>query len=422
MQTGQQIELEVDRDLAGFFTRCAIAARVASNDLIVAWREDCRRAQPVRIYARKLLKEPGPRQERPRPPENADWTESVKPLLQDAEGAAVSGPFQWARYGLGGLRPLLNRQRESDRPWFNEVLANAVKGGYIDGETADRRFYRKQSRWPKLKDKGRRLAFRADNGVGTVRVSGRWLYLPGSPGRWVKLKEPLRWAGKEIRECRVREQGGRWFAGVRFDITPEEYGQGCGVGTIGMDLGLENFLSVARPGDTEATVQKLDGPEPLKRSLGSLRRKQRELSRKQQGSKNRQKAKVAVARAHRRVGCIRKDFLHKLSHDLTAEAEMVQVESLSIKGWQKRWGRKTSDLAPGEFLRQLEYKAGWRGGEFLRAEWHFPSSQLCHQCGWKAGRLKLSVRKWWCEGCGEWRDRDANAALNIRDYRPGASG
>jgi len=115
---------------------------------------------------------------------------------------------------------------------------------------------------------------------------------------------------------------------------------------------------------------------------------------------------------------IRKDFLHQVSHRITASAEVIQVEDVSIKGWQRMWGRKTSDLAPGELLRQLEYKARWRGGTFLKVARDFPSTQLCHDCGHRNGKLHLEVRRWRCPGCGMAHDRDANAALNIRDYGP----
>ena len=187
-------------------------------------------------------------------------------------------------------------------------------------------------------------------------------------------------------------------------------------------MGLNNFATVARPGDTQCTVEKVEAPEPLKCSLGSLKRAQRRLNRRKKGSNNFKKAVKSVAKRHSRMASIRKDFLHQLSHKLTGEAETVQVESLSIKGWQKRWGRKTSDLAPSELLRQLGYKALWRGGEFIKLDWHFPSSKLCHGCGYKLDKLGLSERVWHCPGCGQRNDRDANAALNIRDYRPGASG
>ena len=96
------------------------------------------------------------------------------------------------------------------------------------------------------------------------------------------------------------------------------------------------------------------------------------------------------------------------------------METLSIKGWQRLWGRKTSDLAPGELLRQLKYKATWKGGRFVQADRHFPSSQLCHGCEERGDRLALDVRTWTCAHCGSILDRDANAALNIRDW-PGAT-
>ena len=270
-------------------------------------------------------------------------------------------------------------------PWFREVSQNAVKGGYIDAQDAIDRYNEGQNRRPKFHGKSQRLAFRADNGVGTIRVSGRYLLLPEKAGGAVKLKEPLRWPGKEIRTCRIWQKAGKWFATLTFEITPEEYGVKCGDGVVGIDLGLKTFATIAWP---DGTVEKVNAPEPHKRSLRALRRANRRLSRKQKGSQNRRKAVKAVGRQYYRMANIRKDFLHKLSHRVTAGAETVVVESLSVKGWQKLWGRKASDLAPGEFLRQLGYKAEWRGGEFIKADWHFPSSQLCSHCGERGGSCR----------------------------------
>lgn len=432
----QQIELDPRDWQLPVLASNAIAARVGHDDLIMAWRANGERMRKPAVFARKLLRRPGPRQIREVPdlrhiePVIAEGLSrpglvSVKNMLapeSEVKYASDRGPLQWSRYGLGDYRPLLNAEKYHWHPWFSQVSQNAVKGGYRDAEDAIRRFYSGQNRRPRLHGRRRRLAFRADNGVGTVRISGRYLILPEKAGGAIKLKEPLRWPGKEIRECRVWEKAGRWQVSVRVCISPEEYAQRCGVGTIGLDLGLHTFVAIARPGDTQDTVEKREAPKPLERSLASLRRAHRKVSRRKAGSKNREKAVRSLARRQRRMESIRKDFLHKLFHELTAEAETVQVESLSIKGWQKRWGRKTSDLAPGEFLRQLEYKAGWRGGGLVKAEWHFPSTQLCHGCGWQSGKLNLSVRQWRCGGCGRENDRDANAALNIRDYQPGAVG
>ena len=360
----QVIELDPSVRQGAAFYRHAAAARIARNDLVALWREEGKRLPGFRLRS-------------------------------------------------GELRPEVNGVKYAVHPWFRELSQNAVKGGMIDALDAIERYYKGQNRRPRFLGKNSRLRFRIDNGVDTVRVDGSHLVLPRI-GR-VRMKEGLRWPGKAIRECRIRERGGSWYASVRLEIEESEYAGRCGTGVLGIDLGLRTFATIAYPDDR---IEKVQAPEPLKRSLRSLRRSQRKLSRRKAGSKNRAKARRDVARRHRRMANIRKDFLHKLSDRVTSSAEVVQVEDLSIKGWQRLWGRKTSDLAPGELLRQLEYKARWRGGRYVEVARDFPSTQICHVCDYRNGKLGLEVRWWRCPGCRTLHDRDANASLNIRDYGP----
>lgn len=370
----QEIELDPTGAQRELFISHAHAARVARNDLIAQWREEGKRLPGFRLK-------------------------------------------------LAELRPWMNRDKFQRHPWYKGLSQNAVKGGYIDAEDAIVRYYKGQNRRPRFLGKSARLRFRADNGIGSVKVSETdRMELPviGT----VRMKEPLRW-DSVIRECRIKEMAGRWYASVRMRIDDDEYPHRCGEGVIGIDLGLKDFAVIAYPGDTEEDVTKVEAPEPFKRSRRALRRAQRRVSRRKKGSKNHKKAKLNVARKHRRMANIRKDFLHKLSHRLTTGAQVIKVETLSIKGWQKMWGRKTSDLAPGEFLRQLEYKAAWCGGNFVKAQWNFPSTQICHDCGAKTGpvgKSGLKVRRWTCSACGKKHDRDANASLNVRDYESYSSG
>ena len=331
-----------------------------------------------------------------------------------------SGPLEAdSRLKLVQLRPEVNRVKYERHPWFRELSQNAIKGGMIDAQEAIGRYYRGQNQRPRFHGTHRPLAFRADNGPGTVPIGCKRIQLPAKMGGTLKTKEALRWPGKVIRECRIRRKADRWYASVRVEIDQDEYGQCCGDGVAGIDLGLSTFATIAYPDGTHRTVQ---APQPFRRSMKALRRAQRKLSRRKPGSSNRAKAKLAVAKRHRRMTDIRKDFLHKLTHELTSGVAVVHVEGLSIKGWQRRWGHKSSDLAPAEFIRQLEYKLLWRGGEMVVLPWHFPSSQVCHECGARGGKLSLDVRQWICESCGAVLDRDANAARNIRDFRPGATG
>ena len=369
IQICQVIELgPTGEQVARFYRHCA-AARIARNDLVALWKG-----------------------EGDKPP--AERTNYLR------------------------LRPRFNSSKRNERPWMAEVSQNAVKGGLIDAEDAIRRFYKKESRAPRFHARGKRDSFRCDNGVGTVKVDGKTLVLPAKCGGQVRMKESLRWPGKMIRRCRVRRKADRWFASVAVEIDQAEYGQKSGAGTVGIDLGLHTFVVLAPPGAGEAECVKVDAPAPFRQAQKRMRLYQRRLSRCKRGSKRRRKAVTRVAKLHIRIDDVRKDFLHQLSHRITAEYAQVNVETLSIKGWQRRFGRKTGDLAPSEFLRQLQYKTSWRDGLLDSLPWNFPSSKLCHDCGWRYAGLTIAERRWACLRCGVVHDRDANAALNLRDYGP----
>ena len=372
MLIAQIIELAPDKAQIDAFYRNASGARISRNDLIIMWREEGKRLPGFRMSNNEL------------------WR-----------------AFTAVKYDA--------------HPWFRDISTLAVRGGMRDALDAIKRYYSGQARRPKLHGKyGKRRGFRIDNGVGTVAIDGLRLALPSKAGGSVRMKHALRWPKKKIRQCRIFEKAGRWFASVLVDIDKAEYPHRAGEGPVGIDLGLKTFATIAWADDR---IEKVDAPEPFKRSLKSLRRAQRRVSRRKLGGRNRAKAQIAVNKRHFRMANHRKDFLHKLSHQLTANAEIVKVENLSIKGWQKLWGRKTSDLAPASLLRQLKYKAEWRDGAFKECPWNFPSSQLCHDCGYKHSELTLSMREWTCPACGVLHDRDANAARNIRDYSfPAGSG
>ena len=100
---------------------------------------------------------------------------------------------------------------------------------------------------------------------------------------------------------------------------------------IGIDVGLKAFYSDSN-GNTVAN------PRPLKSLQRKLRREQRRLSRKMPKSRNREKARICVARLHERIANIRRDFLHKLSTRLARENQTVAVEHLNIKGMLRNVG------------------------------------------------------------------------------------
>lgn len=177
---------------------------------------------------------------------------------------------------------------------------------------------------------------------------------------------------------------------------------------VGIDLGLKDFAILN-------TGRKINNPRILKNLEKKCRKLAKAVSRKVYDSNNYKKAKLKLARFHKYIANIRKDFLHKLSTNLIKEYDIICIEDLCFKGFMKSNKAKSyQDVAQSEFIRQLEYKAEWYGKTISKIDRFYPSSQLCSNCDYKNHDLKnLDIREYDCPICGTHHDRDINAAINI---------
>lgn len=188
---------------------------------------------------------------------------------------------------------------------------------------------------------------------------------------------------------------------VKSESVPEKTGNAAG-----FDFGLKTFL-------TSSDGEKIKSPEPLKRSLKGIKKANRELSGKTKGSKNRKKARINLARKHKKIKNQRKDFHFKLAIYLCLTYDFLFFESLCMAGMKKLWGRKVSDLGFNKFL----IIVGWHCNKFDKTlhciDKFYASSKTCHKCGYKNKELTLKDRIWICPDCKSELDRDLNAAINI---------
>ena len=204
----------------------------------------------------------------------------------------------------------------------------------------------------------------------------------------------------------TKDEADRYFVSILLeeDIKPLEVTPKM----VGLDLGLKSMV-ITSDGHTYGN------PKFFARDAKKLLMAQRRHAKKKKGSKNRDKARLKVARIHKKIADRRRDYQHKLSTQTIRENQVVCVESLQVKNMVQNHclAQAISDVGWSEFVRQLEYKAAWYGRTLVTIDKWYPSSKRCFDCGHMLDSLPLDVRSWVCPECGAQHDRDINAAQNI---------
>jgi len=296
-------------------------------------------------------------------------------------------------------------KKEAELSFLKEVSSVALQQGLRHLQGAFTNFFAGRAKYPNFKKK--RNGGSAEFTKAAFRYTGGQVYL-------AKCAEPLpvRWSrllpkGADPSSITVKLSGaGRWTVSLLVDVDieplpPVEK-------EVGIDLGISALLSLS-------DGEKVTNPKGLKAKSGKLRKAQKALSRKVQGSNNRHKARLRVARVHAEIADARKDMLHKLTTRLVRENQLIAVEDLAVKNMVKnhKLAQAISDASWGELVRQLEYKCDWYGRRLVKIDRWFPSSKRCNSCGHTVDKLPLSIREWDCPSCGVRHDRDINAAINV---------
>ena len=310
-------------------------------------------------------------------------------------------------------RVITQAKRTPERAWLTEVASVALVQACQDA----RRAYRNWFDSLKGRRKGRRVGhprFRTKHGRQSIRLTRNGFAFHGTRLYVAKVGQVrVRWS-RELPSVPssvtvIREPDGRYYASFVVDREPSPLPAVSR--TAGIDLGLIAFATIAT-GD--GTVETLANPRLLRAAERRLAIAQRQLSRKQKGSKNRTKARLRVAVAHRRVRDQRADHHHKLALRLIRENQAIAVEDLAVAGLARtRLAKSIHDAGWTTFVRLLEAKAAQYGRRVVKVGRWVPTSQRCSACGHRDGPKPLGVRAWACPACATGQDRDVNAARNI---------
>ena len=303
-------------------------------------------------------------------------------------------------------------------PWLKNVDSLALANAQINLDRAYSNFFRNPKHFCKPRFKSKKAGYASystNNQHGSVRIERNKIKLPKIG--WVKLclHRPLMEKSTIKTVTIIRTSTGKYYISivVKYEnqilpVIPKNF--------LGLDFAMHGLFKDSNGDDA-------DYPKFLRKVEKKLAKAQRKLSKKQKGSLNREKQRRRVAILHEKVANQRRDFLHKKSRELADNYDAIGVEDINIKGMSKHkkggkfsFGRSLSDNGWSMFIKMLEYKLRSQGKQLIKIDKWYPSSQLCHVCGYKNTETKnLSVREWDCPKCGSHHNRDKNAAINIRE-------
>ena len=301
---------------------------------------------------------------------------------------------------------LTKMKRNPKLKWLCEANAQSLNAALKNLVTAFKNLSEGTSRYPKRKNRHGQQSVAYPQGV---KIKGKYIYFPKLG--WIRFRDNRKIEGKIKTVTLSKNCAGEYYASVLFEdkplLKPKQKLEEQKV--LGVDLGITPFAATS---DSEIIFN----PRHYVRNESNLRRKQKKFSKTQKGSKRREKARIKVAKCHRKTKNTRKDFHQKISSDMIAHNYAIIVEDLNVEGMVKnhKIAKHIQDAGWGEIQRMLEYKCEWNGKHFVKVDRFYSSSKTCSTCTMINYDLSRGDKEWECMHCGMIHDRDCNAALNLR--------
>ncbi|MEK0193725.1 MAG: transposase [Oscillatoriales cyanobacterium] len=306
-------------------------------------------------------------------------------------------------------------KQTTERAWLSEVSNIPLQQSVADLETAFKNFFQSC----KGKRKGRKVGYpkfkkRTNSQSARFRIGG--FSIKGEEVYLAKIGNIKPIWSREIPSdptsvTVIKDCANRYFLSFVVEVEPVQVE--AKHMSVGIDLGIKTFAVMSDGGKAKSpSCKKLDK---------KVRKLQKQLARQQKDSKRRHKTRIKIAKTHNRIADLRQDFLHKLSTKVVSENQTIILEDLNVSGMVKnrKLALVISQQGWYEFRSLCEAKSEKFGREFrVISRWE-PTSQVCSDCGFKWGKLDLSIRSVLCLSCGIEHDRDENAAKNINQVGMG---
>ena len=363
---------------------------------------------------------------------NEFYIENILPIKSKATPLEIQKVYKT-------FKPKTEKEWKVIYPYMKDVSSYSLQQARMDCDNAFVNFFKSKnglkkgkSGFPRFKSKkDNHQSYREPNVNGNAQIhfEDRFVKIAKLGKVVFKDRSFPKWWNQIEKLCSMtisKSCSGNYYISILFEITPKIYETENRKDAIGLDFSpSEMYVSSENQTgkDFGYIAQKQKHYKQLKRLERILAKKQflkDSNSPKKLPSKNREKARIKLARLEEHIANCRKDWIEKESLRLVRSYDKVVVEDLNLKGISAflRNAKNMNDTSWGMFVSRLQAKGKDYNCNVIKADRYFPSSKLCSCCGWKYENLTLDVRKWTCPKCGTNHIRDLNAAINLKNYVP----
>ena len=339
------------------------------------------------------------------------YEKEIKPLGDDKKAKEEA----WKKFKETPLKDLKNKY-----PWLKEADSRSICNSYMDLRGAFNRFYKGLANLPKFHSKKLKNSYRTVKLRNCINWNEHYIEVPKIGKVEFYQSNAPKWYKDRVKICSLtfsKTPGNDIYVSINFEVKVklQEKNFNNDNQAIGLDFDCDDMY-IDSNGKSALKDYGFEKHKQLNdKKLSHL---QRQLFRKLKNSKNREKARIKLARFEEHIANCRKDWIEKETNRLVNSYQVIGIENLSIKGMMKgsRNAKNYLDISWSTFVTRLEQKAKFKNCQVIKVDKFFASSQLCNSCGYKNPDVqKYHLEKWICPQCGQVHQRDENAALNIKD-------